>query len=516
MESIARSVLSIFALAFLVFPVALLAEPYQSTPSPIPGKIELENYDTGGEGVAYHDTTPGNTHGGYRNDDVDIVADDNGINYVAETKAGEWLQYTANIAYNGHYTLSIAFASNGRGGTFHVEFNGVDKTGSVRVPDTGGWQSWIEVKAPPIFQLDRGPATVRVVFDSDGETGYVGSIDYIVVNYFVHNAANHGEQQSDFLPHFFIPGTFEAEWYSGNYDTTPGNSFDANSRSDVDVARGGHGEGSRYVADTKASEWLTYAVNIALGGPYELELTVASDRPGGTLHFEISGVDVTGPMDIPDTGGWQQWTVIRRNVVLPAGASQTLRLVMDAEGSSGYVGSLDFIRFNSPRTQSSPFGAPPDVRTALIQAENYDIGGQNAAYFDTTVGNAYGGYRGDDVDIVSDSGHTYLAETRAGEWLQYTVYAPRSSVYEIFARTASEGRGGRMHIEIDGIAYYYPFSISRVGDTSGWQNFTGSVPLASVVLLEGLHTLRLVFDDEGPTGYVGSIEYLVFYDLADG
>src|SRR4029077_18842783 len=44
---------------------AALESPYQnaSTGWPIPGKIEAENYDSGGEGLAYHDTTPGNSGG---------------------------------------------------------------------------------------------------------------------------------------------------------------------------------------------------------------------------------------------------------------------------------------------------------------------------------------------------------------------------------------------------------------------------------------------------------------------
>ncbi len=44
--------------------------PYR--PHPVPGRIQAEDYDLGGEGVAYHDTTPGNSGGAYRHDDVDI------------------------------------------------------------------------------------------------------------------------------------------------------------------------------------------------------------------------------------------------------------------------------------------------------------------------------------------------------------------------------------------------------------------------------------------------------------
>ena len=36
------------------------AGPYGGTPAVLPGKIELENYDYGGQGVAYNDANPEN------------------------------------------------------------------------------------------------------------------------------------------------------------------------------------------------------------------------------------------------------------------------------------------------------------------------------------------------------------------------------------------------------------------------------------------------------------------------
>lgn len=39
--------------------------PYSGTPASIPGKVEIENYDLGGEGTAYHDTTSGNAGSQY-------------------------------------------------------------------------------------------------------------------------------------------------------------------------------------------------------------------------------------------------------------------------------------------------------------------------------------------------------------------------------------------------------------------------------------------------------------------
>src|SRR5438094_656065 len=48
--------------------------PYGGAPAPIPGTVQAEDFDNGGEGVAYHDTTYGNNGGQYRGGDVDIEA----------------------------------------------------------------------------------------------------------------------------------------------------------------------------------------------------------------------------------------------------------------------------------------------------------------------------------------------------------------------------------------------------------------------------------------------------------
>ena len=73
---------------------------YGGIPGAVPGRIEAENFDEGGQGVAYFDTSAGNVYGAYRATDVDIetTLDVDGGFDVAKTKAGEWLQYTVNVA----------------------------------------------------------------------------------------------------------------------------------------------------------------------------------------------------------------------------------------------------------------------------------------------------------------------------------------------------------------------------------------------------------------------------------
>ena len=156
--------------------------PYGATPYPIPGKTEVENFDRGGQGVGYFDTSSGNAYGAYRPTNVDIEAtSDAGGGYdVAKVKAGEWLKYTVQVAAFGLYPLTVRVANVGAGGRFHVEVDGVDKTGPINVPDTGGWQTWTTLRAPNI-SLTAGTHVIRVYFDAVGSGGGAGNYNWFSI-----------------------------------------------------------------------------------------------------------------------------------------------------------------------------------------------------------------------------------------------------------------------------------------------------------------------------------------------
>ena len=88
--------------------------PFNGTAAPIPGLIEAENFDNGGEGVAYHDLTAGNSGGAYRQTDVDIAsASDAGGGYtLAYVSGGEWLKYSVSVTATANYTLDARVATS--------------------------------------------------------------------------------------------------------------------------------------------------------------------------------------------------------------------------------------------------------------------------------------------------------------------------------------------------------------------------------------------------------------------
>lgn len=157
-----------------------------NTPHAVPGTIQAEDFDEGGEGVAYHDADPTvNVMGAYRPSPsgVDIeqcggAGSVCGFN-VGHTWGGEWTEYTVSVSAAGDYDVEVAVASgNGGGGKFHLALDGADLTGALSVPDTGGWQSYQLVRKSGLT-LTAGPHVLRLSMDGDGPNGAVANFDFI-------------------------------------------------------------------------------------------------------------------------------------------------------------------------------------------------------------------------------------------------------------------------------------------------------------------------------------------------
>jgi Carbohydrate binding module (family 6) len=157
--------------------------PYTGTAVALPGKVQFENYDAGGSGIAYFDTTSSNTGNVYRSNNVDIQAttDAGGGYNLGWVKATEWLKYTVTVATANTYAIDVRVASYGAGGVFHIEVDGVKKTGAITVPNTGGWQTWRTITAAGV-SLTSGTHVIRVVMDTNGATtGSVGNFNWFAV-----------------------------------------------------------------------------------------------------------------------------------------------------------------------------------------------------------------------------------------------------------------------------------------------------------------------------------------------
>jgi len=486
--------------------------PFGGNAAPIPGLIEAENFNQGGEGIAYHDVTAGNSGGEYRQSDVDIAttSDIGGGYTLSYVAAGEWLKYSVSVAAAGTFALEARVASPGAGGTFHVEVDGVDATGSRAVPNTGGWQAWQSI-AVGNLPLAAGPHVMRVVFDTNGATGFWGNLNsfrWTVPGAPPAASTPYGGVAAP------IPGSIEAENFDDGgegiayHDLAPGNAGGAYRSTDVDIAA--DGLGGYTLAYVAAGEWLKYTMTVASAGNYTLEARVASPGAGGTFHVEVDGVNASGTLAVPNTGSWQVWqTVGTAGIALTAG-SHVVRIVFDANGATGWSGNLSSLRWavaGATPPASTPFGGIAAAIPGQIEAENFDDGGEGIAFHDLSPGNSGGQYRQTDVDIAAASDGTAgftLGYVTAGEWLKYSVSVASSGSYTLEARIASLETGGTFHIEVDGVNVTGSLTAPSSGS---WQMWT-SLVVNNVPLTAGAHVMRVVFDTNGVTGFWGNLNYL--------
>lgn len=136
--------------------------PYLGTRWAIPGTVEAENYDLGGQNLAFNDVTTNNEGTGtaYRNDAVDLEVTTGGGYNVGYMAAGEWLKYMVNITTTGKYKIEARIAANAAGKSFTLDLDGTN-IATVNVNNTGGWQTWQTVTIENV-NLTAGQKTLRM------------------------------------------------------------------------------------------------------------------------------------------------------------------------------------------------------------------------------------------------------------------------------------------------------------------------------------------------------------------
>lgn len=174
-----KIIIALFLLALLscspLYKTMYTGKPWLNKPQQIPGRVECEFYDLGGEGIAYHDSDSINNGSGKLNpangtylnefrmrEGVDISytkphgIDDNRYNkvprdmnklYVGWTKPGEWINYTVRVTETRNYNIGLMYTANGDG-VISLDIDGKAITGPLKVTsthddrDTVAWRQW--------------------------------------------------------------------------------------------------------------------------------------------------------------------------------------------------------------------------------------------------------------------------------------------------------------------------------------------------------------------------------------
>ncbi|MBC7485710.1 MAG: T9SS type A sorting domain-containing protein [Cytophagaceae bacterium] len=147
------------AVTVTVNPVAVTQTPYGGSPQTIPGIIEAEKYDLGGQGVAFNETTTANQGGAFRTTEaVDVEPYGTGYN-VGYIVTNEWLEYTVNVTA-GTYKIDANVAATAAGKNFRLELDGVTIATFI-VPNTGGWATF-QLSTANNIALTEGQKVLRL------------------------------------------------------------------------------------------------------------------------------------------------------------------------------------------------------------------------------------------------------------------------------------------------------------------------------------------------------------------
>ena len=161
-------------------------KPFGGKAWAIPGKIEMENFDepgTGrGAGMDSYSDNDADDHGAESNGGksyregtgVDIYKKATGY-VVGYNQAGEWLEYTVNVAKAGAYTMFAAVASANATSGFQLSIDGENITDEISVPKNEGEENYDDYnKVKTNVNLAAGEHILRFTV-----TGDWMDIDYI-------------------------------------------------------------------------------------------------------------------------------------------------------------------------------------------------------------------------------------------------------------------------------------------------------------------------------------------------
>jgi dienelactone hydrolase len=168
-------------LAALAMPIAISAyaaqTPYDGAPINISGTIEAEDYDLGGDGVAYRDSTTANEGGAYRTDEgVEIYPQGAGYSVLGRGYDAEWQEYTISVDQAAVYSISASIATRQSNNQFRFDIDGTEVS-SMNVPVTASWNTFTTATTSLDFFLDAGEHTLRV-----NQVGGITKIDYYQFN----------------------------------------------------------------------------------------------------------------------------------------------------------------------------------------------------------------------------------------------------------------------------------------------------------------------------------------------
>ncbi len=237
-------------------------------------------------------------------------------------------------------------------------------------------------------------------------------------------------------------------------------------------------------------------------------IIVCTRGNGGKLELHAGSENgaLLVSMDIPASSAWEEHSF---DVTDAAGVDDLFFVVKQG----GF--DFDYWYMESEKTavpQTAYKGTAATV-PGKIEAENYDEGGHNKAFYDNDRENQGKAYREDEVDVVAiddskcgDAACTGYAigYTNEGEWVEYTINVAADAKYDITANVATASDASAMQLLIDDTEITESVAVEKID--SVWTTYK-VVDIGSVELKKGEHVLRLLI-----TGSFLNVDWISFAD----
>lgn len=272
----------------------------------------------------------------------------------------------------------------------------------------------------------------------------------------------------------------------------------------VDIITSPDPAGGGYVVNNfETREWLTYSINVAAAGTYDIAVKAANHLAAAGFHIEIDNIDLSGRVTVPVTQAWSDFQWFTASAIPLSAGVHVLKLVSDLQYFD--VNQLRLTFVSSTQTCSGPYnGAPVNGQPisiagsgpTIIEAEYFDCGGEGKGYHDNVAGNAGGQFRtAEDVDIITSAdvagGGYVINNFESYEWLKYTISVPTAGNYDIAIRAANNYGPASFHFEIGNIVT----NTVTVPITGSWSTFNW-YGVSGQFLAAGQYELKLVVDQQ--------------------
>ena len=237
-------------------------------------------------------------------------------------------------------------------------------------------------------------------------------------------------------------------------------------------------------------------------------IIVCTRGNGGKLELHAGSENgaLLASMNIPSSSAWEEHTF---DVTDAAGVDDLFFVVKQG----GFDFDYWYMESEKTAVPQTAYNDKPATIPGKIEAENYDVGGHNKAFYDNDRENQGKVYREDEVDVVAiddskcgDAACTGYAigYTNEGEWVEYTINVAADAKYDITANVATASDASAMQLLIDDTEITESVAVEKID--SVWTTYK-VVDIGSVELKKGEHVLRLLI-----TGSFLNVDWISFAD----